>query len=66
MPVGFGPYLSLERKQEKKVGAVIVLAAEESKELEGVCHGVGHVFSSLAQTSSSVLMEKEQLSVAEM
>lgn len=45
MPVGFGPCLLLEGKQERKVGAVIVLAAEDSKGLEGICRDVGHVFS---------------------
>lgn len=49
----------------KKVDAVIVLAAKDSKKLEGVCHGVGYVFLSLAQGCLSVFLAKEQLSVTE-
>ena len=66
MPVGFGPCLLLEEKRERKVGAAIALAAKDSKELEGVYYGVGHLFSSLAQRCPSVLLAKEQLSVTAM
>lgn len=65
MPVGFSPCLLLEVKWEKKVDAVIVLAAKDSKKLEGICHGVGYIFPSLAQGFLSVFLAKEQLSVTE-
>lgn len=33
---------------KKKVGAVIVLGAKDSRGLEGVCHSVEYIFPSLA------------------
>lgn len=66
MSVGFGPCLLLERKWEGSLVAVIVLTVEDSKELEGVCHGVGHIFSPLTRRCPSVLLAKEQLLVTEL
>lgn len=40
---GICPTSLLEGKWERTVGAVIVLAAKDSKELEGVCHGVRRI-----------------------
>lgn len=46
--MGFGPCILLKGKWGKKVGAVIVPAAKDSKELEGACHSVGYIFLSLS------------------
>lgn len=51
MPLGFGPHLLLDRKQERKGGAVILLASENSEEMEGACHGVGHILFSALRMS---------------
>lgn len=66
MPVGFGPWLLLEGKRARKAGALIALAAGDSSQLEGVCHGVGPTFSYSAWRCPSALLAKEQVSVTEM
>lgn len=59
---GIWPMSFARGEMGQKVGAVIVPAAKDSKELEGVCHSAGYVFPSLAQSCPSVLLAKEQLS----